>query len=118
MSCAWLELWLREWLNGKSCQRSLALELHAKAQVPIGSCGLKEARLFEKALNLNEDTPLYRIVIYSQEHFGQVIYKGEKQAIHQLTLWYSRGHYDVITNPVAFFGDSYYLHGIVKILPF
>ena len=100
--------------SGKSCQRSQALELHAKAQVPIESCGLKEARLFEMALNLNEDTPLYRIVIYSQEHFGQVIYKGEKQASHQLTLWYSGGHYDVITNPVAFFGDSYYCTECLK----
>ena len=100
--------------GGKSCQRTQALELHAKAQVPIGSCGLEEARLFEKALNLNEDTPLYCIVIYSQEHFGQVIYKGEKQATHQLTLWYSDGHYDVITNPVAFFGDSYYCTECLK----
>ena len=60
--------------HGRNCQRTQASELHAKANLPIGSCGLKEAHIFESVLNRDYDKPLYRIVIYSQEHFGQIIY--------------------------------------------
>ena len=119
MICVWLE---RSWVakakieNDPSyksivdhrwpMQARLAQELHENAKVPLGPCGIDEAKQFQAYLSD------YQINIVSKEYGDKIIYSGpEKEKIY---LYMHNNHYDVITKMPGFFACSYYCHTCKK----
>ena len=93
-----------DWDNirkGWSLQAKKAIELHEKAGVPRGTCGIPEIKKFQDVL------PGYQIVVLSKKHFNGIIYKGP-EAPKQIYLYYYDNHYGVITTMTGFLGRSYY----------
>ena len=86
--------------KGYKIQEHLAKELHIKAAVPFGECGIEEVKKFQALL---QD---YQINVYSIEN-GAIVYTGPPAA-HKVYLLSHNGHFDVITSMPAFFGNSYY----------
>ena len=60
----------RSYKDGFSVQRTMALDLHHSAGVPLKPCGIEEMKLFQAAL------PGYQLVVVSKDHFNAIIYKG------------------------------------------
>ena len=87
--------------QGKSVQRTRALELHRKAGVPLQPCGIEEAKKFQTVL------PHYQLVIVSAEHLNSIIYKGPTRE-KVIYLYLHHGHYDFITSMPGFIGRTYY----------
>ena len=90
--------WIRQ---GRKQLRILAQQLHQKAGVPEGLCGLSEVMKFQQVI---ED---YQIVILSAEHFNAIIYEGSKRE-KQIYLFLHQNHYDIITSVSAFLGRNYW----------
>ena len=95
--------YLRKCVRG---QQIKAIELHAKAKVPMGpSCGLEEVKMFQKYLTE------YEINIVSANHNNAIIHPKEpstdKTAIY---LFLHDNHYDVITSMPSFMSSVYYCH--------
>ena len=91
----------RLYKEGNSVQRTMALDLHHSAGVPLTPCGIEEMKLFQAAL------PDYQLVVVSGEHFNAIIYKGPETE-KPIYLYYYSGHYGVITSMPAFLGRSYF----------
>ena len=87
-------------------QQVKAIELHAKAKVPMGpSCGLEEVDMFQK--HLTE----YEINIVSGNHDNAIIYpKKPSTDKTPIYLFLHDNHYDVITSMPGFLSTSYYCH--------
>jgi len=77
--------------QGRQRQRILAKELHEKAGVPEGLCGLPEVTKFQQVI---ED---YQIIVLSAEHFNAIVFEGPKRE-RQIYLYLCNNHYDVITS--------------------
>ncbi|WAR14681.1 ZN358-like protein [Mya arenaria] len=93
-----------EWNNirqGRSIQQILAEQLHVKAGVPLGKCGIEEVKKFQAAL------PQYQIHVLSKDHFNGIIYDGLEGGV-PIFLYYHDGHYDVITKMTGFLNRSYF----------
>ena len=88
-------------------QARLARDLHQKAGVEIGSCGLDEVKLFQTYLSD------YQINIVSKEHQNSIIFSGPEKD-KMIYLFLHDNHYDVITNMPAFFARKRYCHTCKK----
>ncbi len=89
--------------NGQREQTEAAQELHRRAGVPEGPCGLDELEKFQA--HLKE----YQIVVVSVEHGYQIIYKGpEKLEAKRLVLIKHGEHFHTCNSLKGFFGRVYY----------
>ena len=85
-------------------QERLACELHERAGVPIGACGMSEVRQFQAYLTE------YEINIVSKEHQNAIVYTGPVEKEKKIYLYLHDNHYDVITSMPAFFARKQYCH--------
>ena len=95
----------RKWDNlkrGYPLQRREAQELHLRAGVPEGACGIEEFPKLQQALGSD-----YQLLIMSRMYPFFLIYKGPS-APHQIRLIKSNEHYDGVTSFAAFTNHSYY----------
>ena len=95
----------RNWDNlkrGYPVQQREAQELHRKANVSEGPCGIPELKKFQSALG-----PSYQLLVMCRKHPFSLIYKGPA-APQQIRLLKSNEHYDGCTSFPAFTNHSYY----------
>ena len=89
--------------RGGAFQKELARQLHRRARVPEGPCGLGELNLFQIVL------AEYQIVVVSADHGYQIIFKGPRQPDHKLLCLIKVGeHYHTCHSLSGFFGKGYY----------
>ena len=88
-------------------QSQLAYELHEKAGVPLGPCGIDEVKQFQAYLID------YQINIVSKEHQNAIIFSGPDKE-KKIYLFLHDNHYDVITSMPAFFARKRYCHTCKK----
>jgi hypothetical protein len=88
-------------------QARLARELHEKANVLIGKCGIDEVKQFQTYLTE------YEINIISKEHQNAIIFSGPDKE-KRIYLFLHDNHYDVITSMPAFFARKRYCHDCKK----
>ncbi len=90
----------------KPTQENAARELHQKAGVPFGPCGISEVKQFQKYL------PEYEINIVSMEHGESIIYPEQAADVEtkRIYLYLHNNHYDVITTMPGFLNRSYFCH--------
>ena len=77
-------------------QTCLAPDLHQKANVSIGPCGLNEVKQFQTYLSE------YQINIVSKDHQNSILYSGPEKD-KKMYLFLHDNHYDVITSMPALF---------------
>jgi hypothetical protein len=87
--------------RGRGIQEELALELHAKAGVPLHQSGIEDVKTFQRFL------VGYQIHVISREHFNGIVYHGPT-ADKKIYLYYHDNHYDVITSMTAFLSRNYF----------
>ena len=89
-------------------QRERAFDLHEAANVPLGSCGLKEVDLFQHYL-VN-----YQIIVVSGDQGNAIIYPPQPPANpdpeKSIYLYYQTNHFDVITKLPGFLNTNYFCH--------
>ena len=88
-------------------QEKKAIELHERANVPFGPCGIPEVEMFQKYLTR------YEINIISGNHDSSIIYPPKPSTNNNVTpiyLYLHDNHYDVITSMPAFLSKSYFCH--------
>ncbi len=90
----------------RPAQEKAARELHKKAGVPFGPCGISEVKQFQKSL------PEYEINIVSMDHGNTIIYPEcpADVEVKRLYLYLHNNHYDVITTMPGFLNRSYFCH--------
>ena len=88
--------------QGKPLQRTLALQLHHEANVPLGPCGYDALTAFSAAPSLRN----YQIILVDAHRSFHITTFGDTQD-KQLILLHEKDHYDVITRLPGFFGSSY-----------
>lgn len=88
-------------------QTRLANELHQKARVEIGSCGLDEVKQFQTYLTD------YQINVVSKDHLNSIVFSGPDKE-KRIYLFLHDIHYDVITSIPAFFARKKYCHTCKK----
>ena len=86
---------------GRQRQTILAKDLHQKAGVPEGFCGLPEVG---KCQGVIEN---YQIVVLFADHFNAIIFEGPKRE-KQIYLYLYNNHYDIITSVSSFLGRNYW----------
>ena len=91
----------------RAMQTLLAQELHQDANVPLGPCGIEQAKLFQAYLTE------YQINIVSKEYNNNIIYAGPEKD-KKIYLYMHNNHYGVITKMPGFFARSYYCHTCQK----
>ena len=87
--------------KGCGIQKTLAEELHLKANVPLRRCDIEDIKAFQSVL------PDYQIHVISKEAFNAVVFKGP-EANKKIYLYLHDGHYDVITTMAGFLGRVYF----------
>ena len=88
--------------QGKSLQRTLALDLHHDAKVPFSPCSYEALTAFSEAPSLTG----YQIILVDAHRSFHITTYGDTQD-KQLILLHDHDHYDVITRLPGFFGSSY-----------
>ena len=90
----------------RPAQGNAARELHRKAGVPLGPCGISEVKQFQKYLTG------YEINIVSMEHGNSIIYPERPYVTEtkRIYLYLYDNHYDVITTMPGFLNRSYFCH--------
>ncbi len=90
----------------RPAQENAARELHRKANVPLGPCGIPEVKQFQKYLTG------YEINIVSMEHANTIIHPAQPTVTEtkRIYLYLYDNHYDVITTMPGFFNRSYFCH--------
>jgi hypothetical protein len=90
----------------RSAQTKAAKELHEKAGVPLGSCGIAEVKQFQKYLSG------YEINIVSSDAGNTIIYPSQPnvEKVKRIYLYLHSNHYDVITSMPAFLSRGYFCH--------
>ena len=83
-------------------QRTLALDLHHEAKMPLGPCSYEALTKFSKAPSLTG----YQIILVDAHRSFHITTYGDPQD-KQLILLHHQGHYDVITRLPGSFGSSY-----------
>jgi hypothetical protein len=91
----------------RQMQTRLAHDLHQKAGVPIGSCGIDEVKQFQAYLTD------YQINIVSKEHQNSVIFSGPDKE-KRIYLFLHDNHFDVITSMPALVARKKYCHTCKK----
>ena len=90
-------------MQGQPLQEQKARQLHRRARVPEGPCGLGELNLFQIVL------ADYQIVVVSADHGYQIIFKGPRQPEDKLLcLIKVQDHYHVCHSLSGFFGKNYF----------
>ena len=87
--------------RGLKIQTYLAQELHKKAGVPLGICGLEEITKFQNVMEGFQNH------VISKDHFNGIIYHGP-DAPHKIYIYHHETHYDVITSMPAFLNKNYF----------
>ena len=87
--------------KGFEPQKSMAIDLHRKADIPLNRCGIEDVKRFQAIL------PAYQIHVLSKEHFNAIIYEGPNEGI-PIYLYFHDGHFDVITKVAGFLNRSYF----------
>ena len=92
--------------HNRPAQEKAARELHRKAGVPLGPCGIPEVKQFQKHL------PEYEINIVSMDHGNSIIYPEcpADVEVKRLYLYLHNNHYDVITTMPGFLNRGYFCH--------
>jgi len=93
-----------KWENirkGFEPQGNMAKQLHEKAGVKMGTCGIEEIKKFQNVL------PDYQLQVVSQEHFNAIIFSGP-EAEKKVYLYNHDNHYDIITSMPAFLSKNYF----------
>ena len=92
--------------HDRPVQGKAARELHEKAGVPFGPCGIPEVKQFQKYLTE------YEINIVSADHQNSIIYPERPTTTEakRLFLYLHNNHYDVITSMPAFLDHSYFCY--------
>ncbi len=92
--------------HDRPVQEKAARELHEKAGVPFGPCGIPEVKQFQKYLTE------YEINIVSADHQNSIIYPERPTTTEakRLFLYLHNNHYDVITSMPAFLDHSYFCY--------
>ncbi|XP_060588537.1 uncharacterized protein LOC132743952 [Ruditapes philippinarum] len=93
-----------QWDNirrGRQIQQDLAIELHQKADVPLGKCGIEEVKKFQATI-LN-----YQIHVVSKAHFNAIIYQGPEGGV-PIYIYNHDDHYDVITSMTGFLNRNFF----------
>ncbi len=92
-------------------QGKAARELHERAGVPFGPCGIPEVKQFQKYLSE------YEINIVSADHQNSIIYpeRPTDTEARRLFLYLHSNHYDIITSMPAFLDRSYFCYGCRKV---
>jgi hypothetical protein len=87
-------------------QGNAARELHRKAGVPIGSCGISEVKQFQKYLTG------YEFNIVSMEDGNTIIHPAQPivTEMKRIYLYLHNNHYDVITSMPGFLSRGYFCH--------
>ena len=85
--------------QGRPLQRTLALDLHHEANVPLGPCSYDALTAFSKAPSLAG----YQIILVDAHRSFHITTYGPLQD-KQLILLHDQGHYDVITRLPGFLG--------------
>ena len=93
--------------RGLPLQERMAKELHQKAGVPEGPCGIKELQMFQDAL------PDYQIKVLSVDKPHMIIFAGKEQA-KQLLLVKVNDHYHGCSSFGGFLDKSYFCHDFNK----
>ena len=93
--------------SDRPLQARLARELHQNANVPLGPCGIEQAKQFQAYLSE------YQISIVAKEYGDKIIYAGPEKD-KRIYLYMHDNHYDVITKMPGFFACSYYCHTCKK----
>ncbi len=90
----------------RPAQENEARELHRKAGVPIGPCGIPEVKQFQKYLTG------YEINIVSMEHGNTIIHPAQPIVTEtkRIYLYLYNNHYDVITTMPGFLNRGYFCH--------
>ncbi len=90
----------------RPAQEKAARELHKKACVPFGPCGISEVKQFQKYLSE------YEINIVSMDHENTIIYpeRPVDEEVRQIYLCLHNNHYDVITTMPGFLNRSYFCY--------
>ena len=86
---------------GRKEQRLLAQQLHQKADVQEGLCGLPEVDKFQKVIDN------YQNIVLSAKHFNAIVYKGLRRE-KQIYLYHYENHFDIITSISSFLGKNYW----------
>ena len=94
-------------MSDRPLQTRLAQELHQNAGVPLGPCGIEQAKQFQAYLTD------YQISIVSKEYGNKIIYAGPEKK-KKIYLYMHNNHYDVITKMPGFFVRAYYCHTCKK----
>ena len=92
----WNSIW-----QGRKEQRLLAQQLHLRASVQEGLCGIPEVDKFQKVIDN------YQIIVLSAKHFNAIVYKGPRRE-KQIYLYHYVNHFDIITSVSSFLGRSYW----------
>ena len=95
--------------QGRRIQEEFALELHAKARVPLHQCGLEDVKMFQRFL------VGYQIHVISRELFNGIVYHGPT-AEKKIYLYYHDNHYDVITSMTVFLSRTYFCTNCYKVI--
>ena len=88
-------------------QLERALDLHVAANVPLGSCGIDEVKLFQQYLSN------YQIIVVSGAHNNSIIYPPQPPGTDEkpsINLYFHNNHFDVITSIPGFLNKSYFCH--------
>ena len=93
--------------NRRPMQTRMARELHQNANVPLGPCGIEQAKLFQTYLSE------YQISIVCKEYGNKIIYAGPEKD-KRIYIYMHNNHYDVITKMPRFFARHYYCHTCKK----
>ena len=88
-------------------QTRLAPELHQNAGVPLGPCGIEQAKHFQTYLTE------YQISIVSKEYGNKIMYAGPEKD-KKIYLYMHNDYYDVITKMPGFFARHYHCHACKK----
>ena len=87
--------------RGGCISGQLAKELHVKANVPLGVCGIDDIKRFQTVL------ADYQIHFVSRDHFNGMIYTGP-EVDKKIYRYLHDNHYDVICSMAAFLNKSYF----------
>ena len=93
-----------QWNNirqGRAIQKTMAINLHHRAGVPLGKCGIAEIKLFQNAL------PNYQINVLSKDHFNAIIYSGPEGGI-PIYIYHHDQHFDVISRISGFLNRNFF----------
>ena len=83
----------------RTMQTRVAQELHQNVGVPLGPCGIEEAKQFQTYL------ADYQISIVSNEDGNKIIYAGPEKD-KKIYLYMDNNHYDVITKMPGLFARA------------